>query len=236
MKNSFLIALLFSFAVAVVYPLRVDVQARNPTPSKRYALPILPRQPAPSIALSKRSLAKRAITPKPSAVYVAREASPSQGLAARRASPSKWESARELAPSPHYARAAAPAPSRRVAEASAAPHKRSLDQQHVIEGAAAAAESRGFCLDGLVACPVLSTPGQLPRTFVEWEAIGFECVDFTADLRACGGCSSLDPIEHDCTKIPHVEGVACVVGECQITSCQLGYSLDSDGRACSSTD
>ncbi|KAG2355164.1 hypothetical protein BDR07DRAFT_1365374 [Suillus spraguei] len=236
MKNPILIVLLFSFAVTVVYSLRIDVQARNPTPSKRYALPILPRQPAPSIALSKRSLEKRALASQPSAVYVAREASSLQRLAARKASPSKWVSARELAPSPHYARAAAPAPSRRVAEASAAPDKRSLDQQHVIEGAAVTAESRGFCLDGLVACPVLSTPGQLPRTFVEWEAIGFECVDFTADLRSCGGCSNLDPIEHDCTKIPHVGGVACVVGECQITSCQSGYSLDSDGHACSPTN
>lgn len=234
MKNSFLIVLLFSFAVAVASPL--DVQARNPTPSKRYVLPILPRQPGPSIAPAKRSLVKRAPAPGPSAGYIAREASPSQRLAARQASPSKRLSARQLAASPHYGRAAAPAQSKRVAEDSAAPQKRSLDEQHVIGGAAAAGESRGFCLDGLVACPILSTPGQFPRTFAEWEAIGFECVDFTADLRSCGGCSSLDPIEHDCTKIPHAEGVACVVGECQISSCQPGYSLESGGHACSPTE
>jgi hypothetical protein len=182
------------------------------------------------MAPTKRSLVQRAPASGPSAVYVAREASPLQRLAARQASPSKRLSARQLAVSPHYARAAAPAPSKRVTEDSAAPQKRSLDEQHAMGGAA---ESRGFCLNGLVACPVLSTPGQFPRTFTEWEAIGFECVDFTADLRSCGGCSSLDPIEHDCTKIPHVEGVACVAGECQISSCQPGYSLESDGHACS---
>lgn len=234
MKNSFLIVFLFSFAVAVASSL--DVQARNPTPSKRYTLPILPRQPGPSMVPAKRSLVKRAPAPGPSAAYVAREASPLQRLAALQASPTKRPSARQLAASPHYARAAAPAPSRRAAEDSAAPKRRSPDEQHVMGGAATAAESRGFCLDGLVACPVLSTPGQFPRTFAEWEAIGFECVDFTADLRSCGGCSSLDPIEHDCTKIPHVEGVACVTGECQISSCQPGYSLDSDGHACSPTE
>lgn len=235
MKNSFLIVLLFSFAVAVASSL--DVQARNPTPSKRYALPVLPRQPGPSITPAKRSLAKRAPVPGPSAIYVAREASPLQRLAARQASPSKRLSARQVAPSPHYVQARAPAtaPSKRVAEDAAAPQKRSLDEQRVMEGAAAA-ESHGFCLNGLVACPVLSTPGQFPHTFAEWEAIGFECVDFTADLRSCGGCSSLDPIEHDCTKIPHVQGVACIAGECQISSCQPGYSLESDGRGCSSVE
>lgn len=224
MKNSFLILLLFSFAVAVASSL--DVQAQNPTPSKRYALPILPRQPGPSMAPGKRSFG-------PSAAYVARDVNPLERLAARQASPSKRLSARELSASPHYVRAAAPAPSKRVDEDLAGSQKRSLDEQHVMGGAATAAESHGFCLDGLVACPVLSTPGQFPRTFAEWEAIGFECVDFTADLRSCGGCSSLDPIEHDCTNIPHVEGVACVTGECQISSCQPGYSLDSDGHACS---
>lgn len=231
MKNSFLIFFLFSFAVAVASPL--DFKARNPIPSKRYALPILPRQPGPSITPTKRSLVQRAPAPGPSAVYVAREASQLQRLAARQASPSKRLSARQLAVSPHNARVAAPAPSKRVPEGSAAPQKRSLDEQHVIGGAA---ESRGFCLNGLAACPVLSTPGRFPRTFAEWEAVGFECVDFTADLRSCGGCSSLDPIEHDCTTIPHVESVACIAGECQISTCQPGYALESDGHACSPTE
>jgi hypothetical protein len=235
MKNSFLVVLFFSFAVAVASSL--DVQARNPTPSKRYVLPILPRQPGPS-TVPKRSLLKRAPVPGPSAAYVAREASPFQPLAAREASPSKQPSARQLAASPHYARAAAPDLSRRADEdsESATPQKRSLDEQHVMGGVAVAAESRGFCFDGLVACPVLNTPGQFPRTFAEWDAIGFECVDFTADLRSCGGCSSLDPFEHDCAKIPNVQGVACVTGECEISSCQPGYKLDSDGRACSPTE
>ncbi|KAG1871116.1 hypothetical protein C8R48DRAFT_770702 [Suillus tomentosus] len=221
MKNCFLIILLFSSAVAVASSL----QARNPTPSKRYALPIIQRQPEPSKALDKRSLVKRAPAPGPSAIHVGRDVGPLDRLAARQASPSKVLSGRQLA--------AVPVPSKRTAEDSAALQKRSVDQQHVI---GSAADSHGFCLDGLVACPVLSTPGQFPRTYVEWEAIGFECVDFAADLRSCGGCSSLDPIEHDCMNIPHVEGVACVAGECQISSCQLGYSLESDGQACSPTE
>ncbi|KAG2160008.1 uncharacterized protein EDB93DRAFT_34198 [Suillus bovinus] len=216
MKNCFLVVLLFSFAVAVTSAL--DVQARNPTPSKRYALPLVNRQPGPSKVPSKRSLVNRAPDAGPSAVYVVREASPR--LAARQAFPSKWLSTRQLA--------AAPGLSKRAAENSAAARKRSLDEQHIMEGAAVS-----FCLDGLVACPVLSTPGQFPRTFAEWEAIGFECVDFAADLSSCGGCSSLDPIEHDCTMIPHVEGVACVAGECQVSSCQPGYSVEGDGLTCS---
>ncbi|KAG2120609.1 uncharacterized protein F5147DRAFT_662623 [Suillus discolor] len=234
MKNCFLIVLLFS-SVAVASSLGVQarnptpskryalpiVQARNPMPSKRYALPIVQRQPGPSKVPDKRSLVKRAPAPGPSAIHVGRD----ERLAARQASPSKVLSGRQPV--------AAPAPSKRTAEDSAALQKRSVDQQHVI---GSAAESHEFCLNGLVACPVLSTPGQFPRTFVEWEAIGFECVDFAADLRSCGGCSSLDPIEHDCMNIPHVEGVACVAGECQISSCQLGYSLESDGHACSPSE
>ncbi|KAG0702734.1 hypothetical protein DFH29DRAFT_999120 [Suillus ampliporus] len=235
MMKSFLFVLLFSLAIAVAYPL--DVQARNPTPSKRFALPILPRQPGPSKVPSKRSLEERAPAPAPgpSALYVARDASPSKRLADRQAYPSKRLSARQSVTSPHYVHARAePAPSKRSAEDSAAAKKRSLDEQHVMEGAMDS--QRGFCLNGLAACPVLSTPGQFPRTFVEWEAIGFECVDFTADLGSCGGCSSLDPIEHDCTKIPHAQGVACVAGECQISSCQPGYSLQIDGQGCSPTE
>ncbi|KAG2088239.1 hypothetical protein BD769DRAFT_1528558 [Suillus cothurnatus] len=225
MKNSFLVVLFFSFAVAVASSL--DVQARNPTPSKRYVLPILPRQPGPS-TVPKRSLLKRAPVPGPSAAYVAREASPFQPLAAPR----------QLTASPHYARAAAPDLSRRADEdsESATPQKRSLDEQHVMGGVAVAAESRGFCFDGLVAVPCFEHTWAVPSHICGMDAIGFECVDFTADLRSCGGCSSLDPFEHDCAKIPNVQGVACVTGECEISSCQPGYKLDSDGRACSPTE
>ncbi|KAG1749746.1 uncharacterized protein EDB91DRAFT_1109449 [Suillus paluster] len=229
MMKSFLFVLFFLLAIAVASPL--DGQARDLTPSKRFALPNLPRQPESFKALNKRTPALG-----PSPLYVAREASPSKRLAARQASPSKGLSARQSVASPRYlhARAAEPAPSKRFAEDSAAPQKRSLDEQHVMEDVTDV--QRGFCLDGLVACPVLSTPGQFPRTFVEWEAVGFECVDFTVDLRSCGGCSSLDPIEHDCAKIPYVQGVACVAGECQISSCQPGYLLQSDGQSCSPTE
>lgn len=99
-------------------------------------------------------------------------------------------------PSKRFLDERAPArPSKRLvarhpAPTKAAPQKRSIDEQHVVE----MESQRGFCLDGLMACPILSTPGQFPRTIAEWEAVGFECVDFAADLSSCGGCSSLDPV------------------------------------------
>ena len=172
----YLLFILLSISVVVAS----RVEARAPTPSKRFVLPYVPRQPGPSgISLSKRSLDKRAPAPAPSAVFAARDASPSKRLVVRQPAPSKRLMDR------------APAPSKRVAEDSAVPQKRSIDEQHVV----GMDSQRGFCLDGLMACPVLSTPGQFPHTFAEWQAVGFECVDFAADLNSCGGCSSLDPVE-----------------------------------------
>jgi len=212
--KSFLFILLFTLSGVVAS----GIEARVPTPSKRYVLPNIPRQPAPSKRVdspSKRSLDERAPAPGP---FVARDPSPSKRFVAREPAPSKRL----------VDRAPAPAPSKRVTEDSAA-RKRSIEEQSVV----GVDSERGFCLDGLMACPILSTPGQFPHTFAEWEAVGFECVDFAADLGSCGGCSSLDPVEHDCMRIPHVQGVACAAGECQITSCQPGYLLESDGQGCS---
>jgi hypothetical protein len=203
--KSFLFILLFTLSVVVAS----DIEARAPTPSKRYVLPNVPRQPAPSKRVfdrrdspSKRSLAERAPAPGPSAFFVARDPSPSKRFVAREPAPSKRFVAREPAPSKRFVarepapskrlieRAPAPAPSKRVTEDFAA-RKRSIDEQRVV----GMNSERGFCLDGLMACPILSTPGQFPHTFSEWEAVGFECVDFAADLGSCGGCSSLDPVE-----------------------------------------
>ena len=110
-------------------------------------------------------------------------------FAARDASPSK-RLVRQPAPSKRLMDRA-PAPSKLVSGDSAVPQKRFIDGQHVV----GMDSQRGFCLDGLMACPVFSTPGQFPHTFAEWQAVGFECVDFAADLNSCGGCSSLDPVE-----------------------------------------
>ena len=176
--KSIFFVLLFSLSIVVAS----RVEARSPTPSKRFVIHNAPRQPAPSKrvdSLNKRSLVERAPAPGPSALFAARGASPSKRLAAREPAPSK----RLVDPQ-------ALALSKRSADA-AAPQKRGIDEQHVVQ----ADSQRGFCLDGLMACPVLSTPGQFPHTFAEWEAIGFECVDFAADLSSCGGCSSLDPVQ-----------------------------------------
>ena len=169
------------------------VEARSPTPSKRFVIHNAPRQPAPSKrvdSLNKRSLVERAPAPGPSALFAARGASPSKRLAAREPAPSKRLAAREPAPSKRLVDPQELALSKRSAD-TAAPQKRGIDEQHVVQ----ADSQRGFCFDGLMACPVLSTPGQFPHTFAEWEAIGFECVDFAADLSSCGGCSSLDPVQ-----------------------------------------
>ncbi|OAX40885.1 hypothetical protein K503DRAFT_855054 [Rhizopogon vinicolor AM-OR11-026] len=230
----FLFSLILSLSVVVVSGL----EARAPTPSKRYVVPNIPRQPAPSKRVvdhdspSKRYLYERTPAPGPSARFVARDPSPSKRLDARQPVPSKRLVDRAPAPSKRLVDRA-PAPSKRVAEDSAVPQKRSINEQHAM---VEMDSQRGFCLDGLMACPVLSTPGQFPQTFAEWEAVGFECVDFAADLSSCGGCSSLDPVQHDCTSIPHVQGVACITGECQISSCQPGYLLQSDGQGCSPTE
>jgi hypothetical protein len=213
--KSFLFILLFTLSVVVAS----DIKARVPTPSKRYALPGIPPPPAPSKVFgrrdspSKRSLDERAPAPGPSAFFVARDPSPSKRFVAREPAPSKRLVDREPAPSKRLVdrepapskrlvarepapskrlidRAPAPAPSKRVTEDSAA-RKRSIEEQRVV----GMDSERGFCLDGLMACPILSTPGQFPHTFSEWEAVGFECVDFAADLGSCGGCSSLDPVE-----------------------------------------
>jgi hypothetical protein len=165
--------------------------ARDPSPSKRF----IAREPAPSKRLVDREPApsKRFVDrePAPSKRFVAREPAPSKRLVDREPAPSKRLVAREPAPSKRLIdRAPAPAPSKRVTEDSAA-RKRSIEEQRVV----GMDSERGFCLDGLMACPILSTPGQFPHTFSEWEAVGFECVDFAADLGSCGGCSSLDPVE-----------------------------------------
>ncbi|KIJ66184.1 hypothetical protein HYDPIDRAFT_86948, partial [Hydnomerulius pinastri MD-312] len=111
-------------------------------------------------------------------------------------------------------------------------HKRDLEEQHVV--ALQATDSRrDFCPTGFSACPILSMPGVLPDTLVDWENVDYECVDFAADLRSCGGCSSVNPGKHDCRMLPHVLGVSCVFGDCVVASCQPGYTLQDEGQTCS---
>lgn len=52
---------------------------------------------------------------------------------------------------------------------------------------------------------------------------GYECLDVTTSLENCGGCTATGEGQ-DCTKIPHVDGVGCGGGQCQIFSCTKGYA------------
>ncbi|KAH7886622.1 hypothetical protein F5I97DRAFT_1778773, partial [Phlebopus sp. FC_14] len=145
---------------------------------------------------------------------------PSPHLAARQAVPSKHYPAKR---DDGHTDGAAPRPSQ-------ATGKRGLAEQNIMAGTTL---QRNFCPSGLSACPILAVPGVFPGGLVELESVEYECVDFAADLRSCGGCSSMDPGKHDCRTLPHVLAVSCVAGECVVTSCQPGYDLQADGQTCS---
>ncbi|OXG23912.1 hypothetical protein C361_02454 [Cryptococcus neoformans Tu259-1] len=51
------------------------------------------------------------------------------------------------------------------------------------------------------------------------------CLDITSGLTTCGGCPG-EPETVDCTAIPGVSSVQCVLGQCHIESCQSGFVLD----------
>lgn len=59
-------------------------------------------------------------------------------------------------------------------------------------------------------------------------ARGFECIDTSSDLEACGGCPG-DGGAVDCSALPHVGVVGCVNGACRVSSCKRGFVL-SAGR------
>ncbi|GAA6063426.1 hypothetical protein JCM10212_002612 [Sporobolomyces blumeae] len=58
---------------------------------------------------------------------------------------------------------------------------------------------------------------------------GFECIDTSSSLEACGGCPG---IGQDCTAITGVEGVGCVSGQCEIWSCADGFTYDAETSSC----
>ncbi|KAF9567827.1 hypothetical protein CPC08DRAFT_626439 [Agrocybe pediades] len=90
-----------------------------------------------------------------------------------------------------------------------------------------------ICPGSLSGCPVAEAGSlsSLPTTYNSWMQIGFECVDLNADLRACGGCPSLD-IKHDCAAIPGAHDVACISGTCVVDSCIAGYTFNSTTSTC----
>ncbi|KAG8925274.1 hypothetical protein FRC01_010421 [Tulasnella sp. 417] len=93
------------------------------------------------------------------------------------------------------------------------------------------------CPDPSLACPIFSSPENRDLGI----ASDFECVDPSADLDNCGGCSSLEDT-HKCPAAISARSLGanagrglashgvkqsmCVEGECQIASCQRGYKID----------
>ncbi|KAF9486477.1 hypothetical protein BDN70DRAFT_15914 [Pholiota conissans] len=90
-----------------------------------------------------------------------------------------------------------------------------------------------ICPEEFFGCPI-AAPGSLaslPTSLSDWIAGGYECIDPQADLRACGGCTSLDA-KHDCTLIPGVNDISCVAGACVVGSCNDSYKFDAASRTC----
>jgi hypothetical protein len=53
---------------------------------------------------------------------------------------------------------------------------------------------------------------------------GWECLDTSSDLEACGGCP-YSGVGVDCSALPGAGSVACVEGKCVIQTCDQGYTL-----------
>ncbi|WVQ82707.1 hypothetical protein IAT38_004839 [Cryptococcus sp. DSM 104549] len=85
------------------------------------------------------------------------------------------------------------------------------------------------CPAAQMACPV--TPMTDKEVLAAGPDLTFECVSPQEDLYSCGGCATLGT-GLDCTAIAGVNSVSCVLGTCQVHSCQPGYAPTSDGEAC----
>ncbi|KAF8605335.1 hypothetical protein BDV93DRAFT_57852 [Ceratobasidium sp. AG-I] len=51
-------------------------------------------------------------------------------------------------------------------------------------------------------------------------SLGWECIDTSNTLDACGSC------DNDCSAIPYVGSVSCIKGQCQVSSCRKGFELE----------
>ncbi|GAA5820077.1 hypothetical protein JCM10212_006428 [Sporobolomyces blumeae] len=80
-------------------------------------------------------------------------------------------------------------------------------------------ERRNLCPAGHSACEVEGT-------------LGYECIDTASSLEMCGGCPGVGV---DCTALPGVEGVGCVMGECEIWSCMDGFQWSAETQTCAPT-
>jgi len=82
------------------------------------------------------------------------------------------------------------------------------------------ARSTTLCPSGLTACPVGSLSGG-----------DYECLDTTAELESCGGCTSKSEGQ-DCTAIKGAWNVGCDAGKCKIYTCSAGFKLSPNGKSC----
>ncbi|TFK56868.1 hypothetical protein OE88DRAFT_1640692 [Heliocybe sulcata] len=164
------------------------------------------RSPVPS----KRFEARAPVPSKRAPVIEARAPQPSK----RAPAPAPSKRAPEPQPSK---RAPQPQPSKRAPEPQ--PSKRSMVEQIAIYNEDLSAK---FCPAPSKACPI-GRVSKMPETLAEWDGVEFECVGFNVDLKACGGCGTVD-VSHDCTAIPNALAVACVQGGCQVSSCKPGFT------------
>jgi len=77
-----------------------------------------------------------------------------------------------------------------------------------------------LCPNGFDACPI---PGLTSGDY--------ECLDTTAELESCGGCSSIGEGQ-DCNAIKGAWNVGCDRGSCKVYSCFGGFKLAADGASC----
>lgn len=55
-------------------------------------------------------------------------------------------------------------------------------------------------------------------------APGWECLDTSSDIEACGGCPGT-PEAVDCTELPGASAVTCRGGQCVVEGCSRGHNL-----------
>jgi len=90
-------------------------------------------------------------------------------------------------------------------------------------------QKRVVCDTGLTPCGLYSGLSRGSRE-------AYECVDATADLESCGGCSvplhESSPLGVDCTSLPGVADVSCRAGSCLVHRCMPGYQIAHDRSMC----
>ncbi|GAA5983201.1 hypothetical protein JCM10908_000193 [Rhodotorula pacifica] len=80
----------------------------------------------------------------------------------------------------------------------------------------ASGETNMSCPEGETACPLASG--------------GFECIDITNSLTACGGCPGPYGPGQDCLAIPGALNVQCAQSKCIVGSCFRGWRYDASGN------